>query len=65
MQKQIIEEKEKESDIDDIQLLHYVQRMIKIFNPDEDDNEIVKCLENVVKNAKKVNQDLSQEEALA
>lgn len=65
MQKQIIEEKAKESDIDDVQLLHYVQRMIKIFNPDEDDNEIVKCLENVVKNAKKVNQDLSQEEALA
>ena len=65
MQKQIIEEKAKESEIDDIQVLHYVQRMIKAFDPNQDDNEILKCLEKVVKNAKKVNQELNQEDALA
>ncbi len=64
MDKQIIEEQAKQSGIEDVQMFQYVQRMIKLFNPDQDDKQIIKCFKKIIKDSKEINTVLTQEDAL-
>lgn len=64
MDKQIIEEQAKQSGIEDVQMFQYVQRMIKMFDPNQDDKQIIKYFEKVIKNSKEINAVLTQEDAL-
>lgn len=64
IQNQLIEEQAKKSDIDDIVLLQYIQKVIKAMDPEYTDKDIIKALEKVIKSAKKGKQELSKEDAL-
>lgn len=65
MKKQITEEKVNQRDKDYLDQIEYVIKTIKIFDPSKNDEEITKCLEEIIKTYRKNNQELTNDDALS
>ena len=64
MSKQLIEQKLESQDANEIEITQYIIKMIQIFDSTKDENEIIKCLKQIVQSYKKKNLDLNKEELL-
>ena len=64
MAKQLIEQKLESQDENEIEITQYIIKMIQIFDSTKDENEIIKCLKQIVQSYKKKNLDLNKEELL-
>ena len=64
MSKQLIEQKLESQDANEIEITQYIIKMIQIFDSTKDENEIIKCLKQIVQSYKKKNLNLNKEELL-
>ncbi len=48
MSKQLIEQKLESQDANEIEITQYIIKMIQIFDSTKDENEIIKCLKQIV-----------------
>ena len=62
MYKQLNEQKLESQDVNEIEIVQCIIKMIQIFDSTKDENEIIKCLKQIVQSYKKKNLDLNKED---
>ena len=64
IQRQLIEDKAKDKEKDNLEQIQYVMKIIKIVDPIKEDTEIIEAFNSIIKLYRKHDQVLSNEEAL-
>lgn len=65
MKKQIIEEQNNFDNSTDIEIVEYVINTYWLFNPDKDEQDIIKCINRIIQSYKKKKLDVNKEDILA
>ena len=65
MRKQIIEEQINSENSADVEIVEYVVNTYKMFNPDKDEQDIIKCAKQIIQSYRKKEFDVNKEDILA